>query len=152
MRRDFNASTKIKLRGWFKIYCNFCCNNRAKQYLELIKRSKSRINKEMDLQKFLYRQRVAMSSLIGLLSRRQALFVDQFSQMVLRESSDAGDTSEDDELEEFRDEDMTYAKSMMASKDVIDQRLINMYKMQKSHQRVEGSCVTVLEAVKDLYD
>ena len=44
----------------------------------------------MDLQKFIYRQRVAMTALIGLLNRRQTIFVDKFSQLMLRESSDMG--------------------------------------------------------------
>ena len=49
MRRDFNASSKVKQRGWFQVYCMTCCSQRAKMYVELIKRSHSRINKEMDL-------------------------------------------------------------------------------------------------------
>ena len=42
----------------------------------------------MDLQKFLHRQRVLVTSLLGMLKSRQTIFVDKFSQLLIRESSD----------------------------------------------------------------
>ena len=44
-----------------------------------MKKADSHIEKEMDLQKFLQRQRVTMTAILGLLDRRQSIFVDRFS-------------------------------------------------------------------------
>lgn len=71
----------------------------------------------MDLQKFLQRQRVTMTAVIGLLSRRQSIFVDKFSQPLIRESSNSGETSIDDELSDCRKEDMEFTRKMINSKD-----------------------------------
>ena len=42
-----------------------------------------------------------VTSLLGLLKGRQSAFVDYFSQLVVRESSDMSNTSEDDELDDW---------------------------------------------------
>ena len=57
------------------------------------------MNKELDLQKFIYRQRVQTNALIGLLTGRQNVFVDKMSKLVIRESSDMAETSSDAELD-----------------------------------------------------
>ena len=49
-------------------------------------KAKSRIDKELDLRKFILRQRMQATALLGLLNGRQSLFVDKMSQMVIRES------------------------------------------------------------------
>ena len=146
MRRDFNYSTKISKRSCLLISCSKYCSSKSKRYAQLLKRSETRMDAEMDLQKFLYRQRVAMTALIGLLNRRQAIFVDKFSQLVLRESSDAGRTSSDDELEGHRNEDIQFARRMQMSRDRGDKRLLKLYKLSKATQKIEGSGVAVLDA------
>ena len=69
-------------------------------------------------------------------------------ELVLRESSDMGKTSSDDELSDYRKEDMLFAREMMHSKDGVDQRLISTYKMTKAFQKVKTRAVDILEAVK----
>ena len=51
-------------------------------------KSKLRLAKEMDMQKFLHRQRVLVTSLLSILKGPQIAFVDKFSQLLIRESSD----------------------------------------------------------------
>ncbi len=54
--------------------------------------------KELDLQKFMHRQRLWTTSMLGLLNSRQSLFVNKMSQLIIRESSDSQNTSDDNEL------------------------------------------------------
>ena len=63
----------------------------------MLQKSQSVITKELDLQKFIHRQRVLMATNIALLNGGQKSFVDLFSQMVIRESSDLCDGSNDSE-------------------------------------------------------
>ena len=44
-----------------------------------------------------------------------------------------GETSSDNELSDWRDEDMDFAKSMIFSHDRVDQRLIDLFKLKRVH-------------------
>ena len=67
----------------------------------MLNKSQSRLEKEMDLQKFIHRQRVFITAVLGLLSGRQSAFVDKYSQLVIRESSVTDGTSSDAELTDW---------------------------------------------------
>ena len=82
----------------------------------MLTKSQSRINKEMDLKKFLLRQRIQTNAILGLLSGRQSFFVDKMSQMTIRESSDFEKTSSDSQLSDWQRDNMDYAKKMSTSK------------------------------------
>ena len=75
-------------------------------------KSRSSIQKELDLAKFIQRQRITMTSLMALLSGRQKLFVDKMSQMLIRESSDMDMTSEDAELSATMDGNLQEVNSL----------------------------------------
>ena len=62
---------------------NLCCN---RKYKKMMQKANSRIEKELDLRKFILRQRMQVTALLGLLNSHQSLFVDKMSQMVIRES------------------------------------------------------------------
>ena len=62
--------------------------------------SESRLQKEMDLRKFVLRQRITMNALLGLLTGPQSHFIDKTSSMVVRESSNFEETSEDEQLDD----------------------------------------------------
>ena len=59
------------------------------------------MNKELDLRKFIHRQRLSTTALLGLLDGRQSLFVDKMSQLVIRDSSNLDETSSDEELSDW---------------------------------------------------
>ena len=65
--------------------------------------AESRITKELDMQKFLHRQRVFTTAALGLMTGNQVSFVDKFSQLAvaIHESTDYGSTSQDEELDEL---------------------------------------------------
>ena len=64
-------------------------------------KSQSSIAKEMDLRKFIHRQRTTMTALLGLCSGRQSFFIDKLAQLVIRESSNMEETSSDAELSDW---------------------------------------------------
>ena len=88
------------------------------------------LEKELDLRKFIYRQRLQTTAILGLLSGRQSFFVDRMSQMVIRESSNLDETSTDDELSDWQNDNMDYAKRMVQSSSKVDNRLINLYRLR----------------------
>ena len=122
---------------YFQVAPNIKCDLKNKK---LLRKSITQIDKELDLKKFLYRSRLNVASLLGLLTSKQSAFVDKMSQIVIRESSDFDETSEDDELESRQyEKDMNlFVQKMVRSKDVVDQRFVNMYRVRKAHEnRIE---------------
>ena len=77
-----------------------------------------------------------VSAAVGLLSSRQLLFADEFSQVVVYESSQYDhETSSDDGQGEVLDRAKVRAvKKMIRSKDQTDQRLIDMIRVQYAQQ------------------
>ena len=68
VKNEFLASQRIPLFGFFRINIFCCCRYKeAIKYRQMKTKSKSRLSKEMDLQKFLHRQRLLVTSLLGLL-------------------------------------------------------------------------------------
>ena len=95
-----------------------------------MRKANSRLAKEMDLQKFLHRQRVSITALLSLLKGRQSSFVDKFSQLVIRESSENLQTSEDGELSDWLKKDMEFVRKMIAVPDPVDDRLMTLLKFR----------------------
>lgn len=59
------------------------------------------LSKELDLKKFLFRQRLFTHAVMALLSGKQSYMVEKMSQLVIRESSDFSHTSNDEELNDM---------------------------------------------------
>ena len=64
---------------------------------KLLVKSTKRIQKELDLLQFVKRMRLVISGTLGLLTTQQRLFVDEFSQININESSNIEDFSERDD-------------------------------------------------------
>ena len=73
-----------------------------------MKKSQSFLKKEMDLQKFLFRQRLQTTAIIALLKGRQCFIVDKMSELVLQESSESKSSSSYDELNLIKKEASNY--------------------------------------------
>lgn len=74
IRKDFQRYKpikKISILQWI-----FQCR---KNYKKMMNKAKSSLNKELDLGKFIYRQRLQTTAVLGLLSGRQSFFVDRMS-------------------------------------------------------------------------
>lgn len=106
---EFMFVTSIKKMSFY--VANLFCD---KDFKKKMFKSHSRLTKELDLRKFIHRQRVFTTAAIGLLSGPQSLFVNKMSQLVIRESSDS-DTSGDDELNDLQKSDLQYVRKMIHS-------------------------------------
>ena len=118
-----------------------CCRKKDKdsshnRYKWYLRKSQSTVTKEMDLRKFLTRQRVATTAMMGLLSGRQSIFVSKMAQMIIREDdTQSENTSSDAELSDWQRDNMAYAQEMANSKDQADKRFINLYLIRKADQK-----------------
>ena len=74
MMREFKIRERIKRLSFFS--ANFLCK---RNYKTQIIKSHSKMMKELDLQKFIHRQRLLTTSLIGLLDGKQTVFVNKMS-------------------------------------------------------------------------
>jgi len=55
------------------------------------------------------------------------------SQLVIRDSSNLEETSSDEELSDWQNDDMAYVKRMMESKNPSDQRLLKLYQVKQAN-------------------
>ena len=82
----------------------------------------------MDLQKFIFRQRVHTTAILALLKGKQSVFVDKMSELVLQESTESDHiaSSSDDELNTITQSVSTKdLKSMRKSGNKIDKMLLD---------------------------
>lgn len=128
IRLDFQNMIPIKRVNCYRSF--FCC---LKNYRQMLLKSQSKISKELDLRKFIYRQRLQTTAILGLLTGRQNFFVDKMSQLVIRESSNLDETSDDSELSDWQQDNMDYAKALAESRNKVDERLINLYRIRKAN-------------------
>lgn len=94
-----------------------------KRHLRLLKLSKVKFTKEMDLFKFIRRQRFVNFAVLSLLSGGQTAFASKLSYPVLRESTDMETASEEENKINWGKDSMLYLKKMQASANPADLRL-----------------------------
>ena len=122
---------------WIYLFNALCCfcrkKSKARDYNWWLSKSQSSLSKEMDLRKFIIRQRLQTKAVLGLLSGRQSFFVDKMSQMIIRESDDGSEgTSSDNELSDWKADNMQYAEKMATSTNQVDKRFMNLYLYRKA--------------------
>lgn len=91
----------------------------------------------MDLQKFLFRQRLQTTAILAILKGRQLAIVDKMSELVLQDSTDLcqSQTSSDDELNLIaREASNGNFKKMMHSNNKVDKQLFNQLLIQQYHR------------------
>jgi len=126
-----NTAKKIPYHGYCSLeYWTF---GRKAHYKWKMARASNILMKEMDLPKFLQRQRATMFALMALLNRRQRYAIDRMSRPVLRESDNLEDTSPDDEL---NGETLGPVEigTIVNSSDKVDGRLVEAYKARKNDE------------------
>ena len=96
------------------LFC-FAKFQRSQRFAKLLSKSQQTLDKELDLRKFIHRQRVQTTAVLGLLSSNQSLFVDKMSELVIRESSNFEEESSDKELYEVYNENEIYTEKITKS-------------------------------------
>ena len=80
LKHEFASFSLFPLRASLRDYC--CDKGNLKKK---IAKSNRKISRELDLQKFIHRQRVQMNAIMGLLSCSQQFFVHRLSKLYLNE-------------------------------------------------------------------
>ena len=60
--------------------------------------------------------------------------MERFSQPVLRVESDSGHMSSDEELSDWREENLEFTREMILSRKKVDRRMVDIYKLKKVHE------------------
>ena len=97
----------------------------------MLVKAQSSVAKEMDLIKFIQRQRLSTFTTLAALNGRQQYVADKMATKLIRESSDFDNSPDDDFLiyqdqENERDEDRL-SRGVFKSDNVVDRRLANVY-------------------------
>ena len=71
---------------------------------------------------------------MGLLAGRQRVFADKLSQLVIRESSNMDETSNDEELSDVERIQEHFFERMAKSQDKVDKRFVNVYRVRTAHE------------------
>lgn len=129
---DFTQTESIQTENFLESQLK--CRGKLRKQMA---RSSSRVTKELDIVKFIRRQRLNAFAVMSLLNGRQKFFVDHMSQLTMRESSNFEETSCDNELDNSYESRKNlvsahmYTKGMLASSDQVDNRILDIYRIRK---------------------
>ena len=138
IKSEFKSFRAIELKKGLSDF--FCPNKNLKKK---IAKAKIAVNKELNLQKFIHRQRVQTTALMGLLSGSQQFFIHRLCKLYIKEnlSSSSGSSDEalmvvDKDEERYIDKMVTsfYAKGTMGSD--VDRRFLNFFKVMKKEDAI----------------
>jgi len=68
IRQDFQVTKTMQKLTFYVAY--LCCNRQNRHYKKMMFAAKSKVSKELDLRKFIHRQRLTTTALLGLLDGR----------------------------------------------------------------------------------
>ena len=117
--KSLQKTVKIAHMSWLR-FCLCRYSEQRQMHRKALFQAQSKLDKEMDLKKFITRQRLQTTAFLALLTGKQSFFIDKLSQMVIRESFDSQETSSDEELSDWGREDSRYAQKLAKSKDIVD--------------------------------
>jgi len=119
-----------------KSFCEtiFCRDSAQKSFRRSLEKAQTTLDRELDLSKFVHRQRVTSNALQALLTCSQMAFVDKMSRLLIHESSHNEDTSEDGELDKESAQVSEKAREVVLSKDCVDERLVDVYRVRKVNE------------------
>ena len=127
IKSEFNSFRAFELRTGI---IHYLCPD--KDMKRKIKKSKKALMKELDLQKFIHRQRVQTTALMGLLSGGQQFFVHRLSKLYIKENLGTSSESSDNENLMLVDKDEhRYIDKLCWSESVTDKRFLNLFKVAK---------------------
>lgn len=89
------------------------------------------MEKELDLEKVLHRLRLFVFSTLGTLTKDQSIFADRMSRIVIRESSDHAESS-DQELKHENKDVLSSARRLNLSSNLTDKRFLKVYQIRNA--------------------
>ena len=117
-----------------RILLSLLCGRRDKK--SILQKTDRALRKELDLRTFLKNQRILMTAIQGLLTGRQQTFVDQVCNHVVHESTEYVNSCSEDGLKgEERFASLNHVWRMLNSTSLVDQRLIDAYKIREINRK-----------------
>ena len=120
-------------------YYYFCClSKQRKSYSLKLKNATSQLDRELDLKKFISRQKLHTQALLSLLSGKQTFYFAKMSRSIVKEinyeqsdrGSDEGSSSGDSGSQALRSKNELIvdhiARQLLQSTDKVDQRILNL--------------------------
>ena len=99
----------------------------------MLTKASTSVSRELDLVKFIQRQRLTTFTTLTSFNGRQKFIADKMATNLIRESSDMCDTSENDfKLDKENVQDIEkYSYKTFQSSNIVDQRLIQVYQCKR---------------------
>ena len=141
LMENFKSLKRIKPVQFFTYFC--CCWKRErKEYHSKLRQAQKVLVRELDLERFLRRQRMQTTAILGLLNRTQIMYATRMSRLVtfedkqalLSETSDlSSSANESDPFDGKTSSKSTYynklAKDLVKSSNRVDKRFMKLHEM-----------------------
>lgn len=127
---DFLNTSSIPLQGF--LVTTFGCGKERK-YKKMITKANISVSRELDLVKFIQRQRLITFTMLAAFNTRQKFIADKMATKLIRESSDLTNDSQDDfelDLNNLRDIEK-HSQKIFHSNDKVDLRLVKVYRAKR---------------------
>ena len=130
---DSESSQRIMPLNYFYMHCvgTLCRSSKEQSYRRLLNRSEKLLAKEFDIRKFIQRQHVAMTALLGILSGPQIQLVDHQSKKLINESSVTASDCSDSDYEIWSSKTMDFVHKLTRSQSKVDERIMKLYRLQR---------------------
>lgn len=133
------------LRSMGLIEYLFTRNSYRSRYKRLLKLSNVKYVKEMDLTKFIMRQRYLTYAVLGLLRGQQTAFITKLSYPVLRESTDTETMSEDESKVNWAKDALSYLERMQVTDDPVNRRILQLFEIKRQNMFGEDMATNFLD-------
>ena len=121
------------------IYRFMCCRDRQRtRYRRLMKISEIKYEKEMDLKRFVLRQRYLTHAVLSLMTGEQQSFLAKLSAPLVREPTDTATASEEEAGSNWGEDKMSYLERMQTRGEPISHRLLKIFEIKQKVQHGEN--------------
>ena len=136
MVKHFSLIERLKFSNFFASFFERCKQQKQRRFL--LEKAQERLDKELDLQKFLSRMRATMLATMGMLTPSQRLLVKEMKNIVINEdqsSSEQEPSSYDEERKPIERKFLQNAvKKVARSKKKTDMRFIDLFRTGQAWQ------------------
>ena len=129
----------------------FCRRSRERKKFHVkLRQAQCKLNRELDLEKFIKRQRMLTTAVLGLLNHEQAFYASKMTQLVvyddektdMNEKSDSYSESDSNQVGQERTNESFYknkiAKDLIDSSDKVDKRMLYLHKIvEKTNKKTD---------------
>ena len=117
--------------------CGACCSRQSKRYMKMAGKAQASVERDLDLHKFLHRQRLNTFMSRTTMEPRQRITADRMAAYQIRQSSDLDGeiTSDFDPIPAANLQDaIQQTHNVFATKSDMDRRLIQAYQVKRYHE------------------